>query len=80
MLFTHLHSNTLCSVKTRTRFSSIAWGPGASRSSGTSLTHGLIVGGMADGVVTVWDAGSLLQGMLYIYIYLRNILAPAKTT
>jgi hypothetical protein len=51
-----------CSVKTRTRFSSIAWGPGASRSSGTSLTHGLIVGGMADGVVSVWDAGALLQG------------------
>ena len=49
------------SVKTSNRFSSLAWGalprPGAD-----GREHGLIVGGMSDGIVSVWDAGGLLQG------------------
>lgn len=55
------------SVKTRTRFSSLTWGLNNS-----SLTSGLLVGGMADGVVSIWDANSLLEGK---YIYLRYIYA-----
>ncbi len=35
-----------------------------SRGSGgaAAASHGLIVGGMSDGVVSVWDAGALLEG------------------
>lgn len=55
---------SLNSVKTATRFSSLAWGPMTTRSGGQnpSAPHGLIVGGMSDGIVSVWDAGALLQG------------------
>lgn len=44
-------------MKTAARFGSLAWG-----SKGGSNDSGLITGGMADGIVKVWDAGALLAG------------------
>lgn len=49
------------SVKTATRFTSLAWGL-LSKGAAAAHTSGLLVGGMADGVVTVWDAGAVLSG------------------
>jgi protein transport protein SEC31 len=51
-------------VKTATRFSSLAWGSLTTRSGAPNpaAPQGLVVGGMADGIVSVWDAGALLRG------------------
>ena len=45
----------LCTVKTSTRFGSIAWG---------SCDHdgGILAGGMMDGTVNLWSAEALLSG------------------
>ena len=44
------------SVKTATRFGSVAWG-----AKGGSGGAGLVAGGMSDGTVRVWDGGALLS-------------------
>jgi protein transport protein SEC31 len=48
---------TFCSVKTSARFGSVAWG-----AKGGSDGGGLIAGGMADGILKIWDAGRLAAG------------------
>ena len=53
------HLTPFSSLKTPTRFSSLTWGSCSSRRTGPS--GGILVGGMADGVVNVWDGGALLS-------------------
>jgi protein transport protein SEC31 len=49
------------SIKTQTRFTSLAWGL-ASDAASEKYSSGLLVGGMSDGKLNVWDAAALLRG------------------
>ena len=55
--------HALGSVKTPTRFTSLAWGL-IGRGAAASCASGVIVGGMADGAVCAWDAAAVMAGAL----------------
>ena len=56
-----LHLLRDSSVKTSTRFTSLAWGM-VSRGVAASCTNGIVVGGMSDGAVCAWDARGVMAG------------------
>lgn len=56
---TDLKPEVIGSLKTPTRFSSLAWGSPAKANSTNKL--GLLVGGMSDGIINVWDAAKITE-------------------
>ena len=51
------------SVKTATRFTSLAWGQESLKSTTPgAYPQGLLVGGLSDGTIAVWDAAAVMRG------------------
>lgn len=68
------------SVKTSTRFTSLAWGM-ISRGVAASCANGLVVGGMSDGSVCAWDARGVIagEGDASMLMKIERHQAPVRT-